>query len=78
MLEKSLIVVLSSILMFIMSSLAGCSTIWIAAKAQSISEISLYGAGLLIGVSLAIIIPEGMHSLYHSSFNKMKTNYAGN
>lgn len=26
--------------------------------------ISLFGAGLLVGTALAVIIPEGIHSLY--------------
>ncbi len=58
--------------MFLGSLLCGFAPACIAAKPQSVGVISLYGAGLLIGVSLLIIIPEGIRSMYLTSFNQMK------
>lgn len=59
--------------MFLVSFLCGCVPTWIATSSKNIRIVSLYGAGLLVGVSLAVIIPEGMRALYMNSFTQLKS-----
>jgi hypothetical protein len=65
------------IAMFFGSFISGCLPIWIATTPQSAGNISLFGAGLLIGVSLIIIIPEGIRAMFLHSFSDMKYNGPG-
>ena len=75
--NKTFIFCLLALFMFFGSFFSGCCPIWIATTPKSINGISLYGAGLLVGVSLIIIIPEGIRALYLNSFNTMKLNIPG-
>ena len=75
---KTLLFLLLSLSMFFCSLFSGFSPAWIAEKSRNIQSIALYGAGLLIGVSIIIIIPEGIRTMYLSSFTKMKAALAGN
>jgi zinc transporter 9 len=63
--------------MFLVSFFCGCLPTWIASSSNGIGNISLYGAGLLVGVSLVVIIPEGMKALYMNSFSKLQSTLPG-
>ena len=70
--DKVIIFLLLAFAMFLGSYICGFSPIWLVSKARNINTVSIYGAGLMIGVSLLIIIPEGMNAIYYSGFNRMK------
>ena len=72
--NKTLVFAILAFAMFSGSLLCGYSPTLLATKARNISVITLYGAGLLIGVSLIVIIPEGIRAMYLTSFLKMKQN----
>jgi len=66
-----------AVTMFFGSFISGCCPIWMATTTESANNISLFGAGLLIGVSLIIIIPEGICAMFFYSFTDMKYNIPG-
>jgi len=74
MASRSLKFSLLVLAMFAVTLLSGSCPIWISSNAKHITSLNLFGAGLLIGVSLGIIIPEGVRGLYSAKFNKMKSN----
>ena len=63
--------------MFCASYLSGYFPIYITSKLHSSNAVSIFGAGLMIGTSLLIIIPEGVNAMYHASLSHVKT-YATN
>lgn len=46
------------------SFLAGSLPLWMKLSDRNVQFCSTFGAGLLVGTALAVIIPEGMHTLY--------------
>ena len=70
--NKTLFFCLLALGMFFGSMLFGAAPVFLATKPRNINTVSLYGAGLLIGVSVLIIIPEGIRAMYSTSFTKMK------
>ena len=70
--NKTVIFLLLALGMLCGSLICGLTPVWLAGKSQNINTVSLYGAGLLIGVSLLIIIPEGIRAAYYTSFARMK------
>ncbi len=70
--EQALVFLALCIAMFMGSYLCGYTPIYITSKTSHISAVSVFGAGLMIGVSLLIIIPEGVHALYRASYSKVK------
>eukprot|EP01022_Parablepharisma_sp_SALTPOND_P000841 TRINITY_DN105131_c0_g1_i1.p1 TRINITY_DN105131_c0_g1~~TRINITY_DN105131_c0_g1_i1.p1 ORF type:complete len:190 (-),score=5.56 TRINITY_DN105131_c0_g1_i1:775-1344(-) len=70
--NKTLIFSLLSLGMFSGSLLSGLLPVWITVKSSTIDSISLYGAGLMIGVSLVVVIPEAIRAMYMNSFTTLK------
>ena len=64
--------------MFLGSIFSGFAPTWIASESHKSSIISIFGAGLLIGVSFLIIIPEGIHTLYLNNFYSINFNGTSN
>ncbi|XP_025409724.1 zinc transporter ZIP9-A [Sipha flava] len=62
--DESTFLMLLSILMLVASYLAGSVPLAMPMSEAKLELISLFGAGLLVGTALAVIIPEGIHSLY--------------
>jgi len=71
--NRTLVFCLLAMFMFLVSFFCGCLPTLIANDSHSIANISLYGAGLLVGVSLVVIIPEGMKALYMNSFSQLQS-----
>lgn len=63
--DKFLQLIGVSLMMFIASYLAGLVPLWLNLSKQKIQHCSALGAGLLLGVSVAVIIPEGIHAIYN-------------
>lgn len=60
-------IVLLSVLMLIGCYLAGCIPLAFSFSESKLRLVTIFGAGLLLGAALAIIIPEGVNSMYESS-----------
>lgn len=63
---------ISTLLLFSLAMLVGCYfsgsiPLAITMSEEKLKLVSTMGAGLLVGTALAVIIPEGVHSLYSSS-----------
>ena len=57
------LVIVLSLIMFVGSSISGVLPVMIKASSRVMNLISILGAGLLVGVALIVIIPEGMITL---------------
>lgn len=56
--------------LFAGSTIMGIVPLWFTTEKWTLDLVSIYGAGLLIGVALIIIIPEGMITLYEATHGK--------
>ena len=61
------ILVVISLTMFVGSYLAGCIPLFFTLNERRIRVASIFGAGLLVGTALCVIIPEGISALMESS-----------
>ncbi len=64
--NSSLEIVLMSVGMFVSTFLLGYLPTKVKASAKIMNLIAIYGAGLLVGAALVVIIPEGMAVMYTS------------
>ncbi|KAE9526719.1 hypothetical protein AGLY_013367 [Aphis glycines] len=62
--DESTFLMLLSVLMLVASYLSGSVPLVMSMSEAKLELVSLFGAGLLVGTALAVIIPEGIHSLY--------------
>ncbi|XP_026812069.1 zinc transporter ZIP9-B isoform X2 [Rhopalosiphum maidis] len=62
--DESTFLMLLSVLMLVASYLSGSVPLVMPMSEAKLELVSLFGAGLLVGTALAVIIPEGIHSLY--------------
>lgn len=63
----ALMLIVLSITMFFGSFLSGLIPLTLKLSENKMRFITLIGAGLLVGTALAVIIPEGVHTLYSNS-----------
>lgn len=52
--------------MFVFSTMIGCLPLLISHSKATMNIVSLYGAGLLVGVAFIVIIPEASATLYEA------------
>lgn len=64
--NSSLAVILLSLGMFIVTFAFGYLPTKIKTSKRIMNLISIFGAGLLVGAALIVIVPEGMEVLYDS------------
>ncbi|XP_068153097.1 zinc transporter ZIP9 [Drosophila tropicalis] len=64
MAEETLILVLLVIMMLVGSYIAGSIPMLMRLSEEKLKCVTVLGAGLLVGTALAVIIPEGIRSLY--------------
>lgn len=62
--DQTLVVVLLSLFMFISTFLIGYLPTKINTSKKVMNLIAIFGAGLLVGAALIVIVPEGMEVLY--------------
>lgn len=60
--------------MFIVTFLVGFLPTKLFTSTRTINLVSLFGAGLLVGAALIVIVPEGMSVLYESLANQTISN----
>ncbi|KAJ1958856.1 hypothetical protein EC988_000026 [Linderina pennispora] len=70
--------VLEGLAMFAGSWAAGCIPLYVRMEASRFNIIALFGAGLLIGASLAVILPEGVETLMRALDANKGTGKGGN
>lgn len=63
---QDLVVVLMSLVMFLVTFLMGYLPTKLKTSQKIMSLIAIFGAGLLVGAALIVIVPEGMLVLYES------------
>lgn len=62
--EGAISLILLSVLMFFGSYICGSIPLVVNLSEAKMQIVSIFGAGLLVGTALAVIIPEGVRSLY--------------
>lgn len=65
--------ILLVIVMLVGSYLAGNIPLVVSLSEEKLKNVSIFGAGLLVGTALTVIIPEGIRSLYDESNLEAKT-----
>ncbi|XP_059048542.1 zinc transporter ZIP9-like [Achroia grisella] len=62
--DGTLILILLAIVMLIGSYVAGSIPLNVSMSEDKLKKVTVFGAGLLVGTALAVIIPEGVRSLF--------------
>lgn len=70
--EEETVLILLSIVMLVGSFLAGSIPLVVSMSEAKLQLVSVFGAGLLVGTALTVIIPEGIHSLLSSTVQPPK------
>ncbi|KAI7823736.1 Zinc/iron permease [Kickxella alabastrina] len=66
--------ILEGLAMFVGSWAAGCVPIYVRMDQSKFNILALFGAGLLIGAALAVILPEGVETLSHALLSQSPKN----
>ncbi|RZF44505.1 hypothetical protein LSTR_LSTR002278 [Laodelphax striatellus] len=73
--EETTVLIFLSLVMLIGSYLAGSIPLVMSLSESKIQLFSVFGAGLLVGTALAVIIPEGIRSLFPDGGAKSTTSH---
>uniref|UniRef100_A0A6B2EL90 Putative zip-like zinc transporter n=1 Tax=Phlebotomus kandelakii TaxID=1109342 RepID=A0A6B2EL90_9DIPT len=65
--DETLMLILLTVVMLIGSYLAGNIPLVVSLSEEKLKVVSVFGAGLLVGTALTVIIPEGIRALYDDS-----------
>jgi solute carrier family 39 (zinc transporter), member 9 len=65
--EGTLMLILLSVTMFVGSFVSGLIPLTLSLSESKMRFITIIGAGLLVGTALAVIIPEGVNTLYKNN-----------
>ncbi|GAB0087685.1 zinc transporter ZIP9 [Sergentomyia squamirostris] len=65
--DETLMLICLTIVMLIGSYLAGNIPLVVSLSEEKLKVVSVFGAGLLVGTALTVIIPEGIRALYDDS-----------
>jgi hypothetical protein len=68
--EETFMLISLILVMLIGSFLAGSIPLFFSFSEDKLKRITVFGAGLLVGTALAVIIPEGVRSLLHENVSK--------
>lgn len=71
--EETVVLILLTIVMLIGSYLAGSIPLVVTLSDEKLKVVTVFGAGLLVGTALTVIIPEGIRALYSSDAHVMVT-----
>lgn len=76
--EETLVLILLTIVMLIGSYLAGSIPLVVTLSEEKLKVVTVFGAGLLVGTALTVIIPEGIRALYSSDVHVMVSSQSPN
>ncbi|XP_058815248.1 zinc transporter ZIP9 [Topomyia yanbarensis] len=65
--DETVMLILLVIVMLVGSYIAGSIPLIVSLSEEKLKNVSIFGAGLLVGTALTVIIPEGIRSLYDES-----------
>lgn len=73
-----MVLILLTIVMLIGSYLAGSIPLVVTLSEEKLKVVTVFGAGLLVGTALTVIIPEGIRALYSSDVHVMVSSQSPN
>lgn len=76
--EETVVLILLTIVMLIGSYLAGSIPLVVTLSEEKLKVVTVFGAGLLVGTALTVIIPEGIRALYSSDVHVMVSSQSPN
>lgn len=76
--EETVVLILLTIVMLIGSYLAGSIPLVVSLSEEKLKVVTVFGAGLLVGTALTVIIPEGIRALYSSDMHSMVSSQSPN
>lgn len=76
--EETVVLILLTIVMLIGSYLAGSIPLVVTLSDEKLKVVTVFGAGLLVGTALTVIIPEGIRALYSSDVHVMVSSQSPN
>lgn len=62
--DETVVLILLTVVMLVGSYLAGSIPLVVTMSEEKLKVVTVFGAGLLVGTALAVIIPEGIRALY--------------
>lgn len=62
--DETTVLILLTLVMLVGSYLAGSIPLVVSLSEEKLKVVTIFGAGLLVGTALAVIIPEGIRALY--------------
>ena len=65
----SLEVLVMSLLMFVGTTLLGWSPTWLKASKKIMNLISIFGAGMLVGAAIIVVIPEAVKCIIEATYD---------
>ena len=65
----SLEVILLSLLMFVGTTLLGWAPTWLKASTKVMNLISIFGAGMLVGAAIIVVIPEAVKCIIEATYD---------
>lgn len=69
--DETLVLILLVFVMLVGSYLAGSIPLVVSLSEAKLKIVTVFGAGLLVGTALTVIIPEGIRALYSDAIEKM-------
>lgn len=76
--EETVVLILLVLVMLIGSYLAGSIPLVVTLSEEKLKVVTVFGAGLLVGTALTVIIPEGIRALYSSDVHLMVSSQSPN
>lgn len=76
--EETVVLILLVLVMLIGSYLAGSIPLVVTLSEEKLKVVTIFGAGLLVGTALTVIIPEGIRALYSGDSHQMISSQAPN
>lgn len=75
--DETVVLILLVLVMLIGSYLAGSIPLVVSLSEEKLKVVTVFGAGLLVGTALTVIIPEGIRALYNDGHSAAHTHLAG-
>lgn len=70
--NSSVEVILLSLVMFLGTTLLGWAPTWLNASTKTMNLISIFGAGMLVGAAIIVVIPEAVKVIIEATYDPVK------